>query len=119
MSARAIRQEYEYAGLGNPLPLFPPILPESFITDEPCWLFAMDLAIRVGKLIGEPCGAGLAGIGEGTLTVEGAVDTTGLWSKDDQPLLRLLAELLTGKTDKGLTTTSVESESMAAVTLHP
>lgn len=104
--------------MGNPPPLFAPILPESFITDEP-WLFAMDLAILVGKLIGEPCGAGLAGIGEGTLTVEGAVDTIGLWSKDDQPLLRLLAELLTGKTDKGLTTTSVESESMAAVTLHP
>ena len=94
-----------------------PLLPESFITDE--LLFAIDLVIRDGKLIGEPCGAGLAGMGEGTLIVEGAVDTTGLCSKADQPLLRLLAELLTGKTDNGLTTTSVESESMAAVTLHP
>lgn len=104
--------------MGKPLPLLAPLLPESFITDE-LLLLATDLAILAGKLMGEPCGAGLAGIGEGTLTVEGAVETTGLWSKADQPLLRLLAELLTGKTDNGLTTTSVESESMAAVTLHP
>lgn len=61
--------------MGKPLPLFP--LPESFITDE-LLLLAIDLAILDGKLIGEPCGAGLAGMGEGTLTIEGAVDTMGL-----------------------------------------
>ena len=103
-------------------------LPESFITDELAVLLpATDLAMRAGRLMGEPCGAGLAGMGDGTLDdddrtaadVVVVVVTTGRCSSADQPLLKLLAELLTGKTDSGLTTTSVESESMAAVTLHP
>lgn len=90
-----------------------------------------DLTILSGRLAGEPCGAGLAGMGDGTLLIDEDVTvevtpplllvvTTGRWlSNTDQPLLKLLAELLTGRTDNGLTTTSVESESMAAATLHP
>ena len=41
------------------------------------------------------------------------------WSRADQPLVRLLAELETGRTDSGFTTTSVESESIAAATEQP
>lgn len=99
-----------------------------------------DFAILCGRVIGDPCGAGLAGMGEGTLlllwrtdeaevsvaippaedvVVVAVVVITGRCSSADHPLLRLLAELLTGRTDNGLTTTSVESESMAAATEQP
>ena len=66
-----MRQEYEYAGLGNPPePESPAADDVEDAADDELLLVDSDLTILSGRLAGDPCGAGLAGMGEGTLCTD-------------------------------------------------